>query len=100
MGLKFMLSPESTTRPDARGRITLGPTLTKGVSRYDVYVDSDTGEVLLKPFKEIPADEAWLFENKVAKELVAKGLDAAKNGKFSKMEFKSKSWINEVEDDE
>ncbi len=99
MGLK-RLSPETTARPDERGRITLGSELTKGVSRYDVYVDSETGEVLLKPYKEIPAIEAWLYENKTAQDLVAKGLEAARNNKLSKKKFKSESWINDVEDSE
>ena len=100
MGVKHLLEPETTARPDDRGRITLGTELTKGVSRYDVYVDSETGEVLLKPFKEIPAKEAWLYENKTAFGLVAEGLEAAKKKKFSKVEFKAKSWIDSVKDDE
>ncbi len=100
MAAKFLHSPESTARPDNRGRVTLGPALTKGVSRYDIYVNEETGEVLLKPFKELPAKEAWLYENKIAKDLVAKGLSAAKDNKFSNLEFKSSSWIDKVEDEE
>ena len=100
MGVKQLLEPQTTARPDDRGRITLGTELTKGVSRYDVYVDSETGEVLLKPFKEIPANEAWVYENETARGLVAKGLEAAKKKKFSKLKFKSKSWIDSVKDDE
>ncbi len=97
MGIKA-LSPEAIARPDERGRVTLGTALTKGVSRYDVFVDHETGEVLLKPFKEIPANELWLYENPIAKSLVTEGLEAAKKGNFSKVKFNSKSWINEIED--
>lgn len=100
MAHKFKHSLESTARPDERGRVTLGLALTKGVSRYDVYVDEETGEVLLRPFTELPAKEAWLYENKIAKDLVKKGLNAAKNKKFSKLEFKSSNWIDKVKDDE
>lgn len=100
MRRKFIDTPESITRPDERGRVTLGLSVTKGVSRYDVYVDSETGDILLKPFKEIPADEIWLYENKAAKDLVAKGLETARNNMFSKINFNSKNWINDVEDDE
>lgn len=50
-------SKVSYTRPDERGRITLGVDITKGVSRYDVYVDHDSGEILLRPFKEVPAKD-------------------------------------------
>jgi hypothetical protein len=98
MALKFKEIPESTARPDERGRITLGNSLTSGVSRYDVFVDDETGEVLLRPYKEIPANEAWLFENKTAHELVAKGLESAKQGKTVKIDLDASSWIDDAAD--
>ncbi len=98
MALKFAATPEAVARPDERGRITLGRELTNGVSRYDVFVNSETGEVLLKPYKEIPANEAWLYKNETAKSLVSEGLTAAKEGKFSKRKFEKSNWIDEVED--
>ncbi len=100
MALKFATVPETVARPDERGRITLGRELTNGVSKYDVFVNDETGEVLLRPYKEIPAAEAWLYNNETAKDLVAKGLAAAKAGKFSNRKFEKSSWINEVEDEE
>lgn len=99
MALKFATTPETVTRPDDRGRITLGRELTDGVSKYDVFVNNETGEVLLRPYKEIPAHEVWLYKNKISKKLVKEGLEAAKAGKFSKRKFEKSSWINEIEDE-
>lgn len=100
MALKFATIPETVARPDDRGRITLGRELTNGVSKYDVFVNNETGEVLLRPYKEIPAAEAWFYNNEVAKDLVGKGLAAAKAGKFSNRKFEKSNWIDEVEDEE
>jgi len=100
MALKFKEAPESTARPDDRGRITLGSSLTSGVSRYDVFVDEESGEVLLRPYKEIPANEAWLYENPTARRLVSSGLESAKSGKTTKIDLNDSSWIDEIEDSE
>lgn len=101
MGLKFKYEkPVTTARPDDRGRITLGSSLTKDVSRYDVFVDESTGEVLLKPFREVPAQEAWFYNNQVAQKLVAEGMVAAKASKLKKIDLKKSRWIDDVEDDQ
>lgn len=100
MALKFKEAPVSTARPDDRGRVTLGSSLTSGVSRYDIYVNEETGEVLLRPYREIPASEAWLYENPFAHKLVATGLESAKAGKITKIDLSDSSWIDDIEDDE
>lgn len=101
MGLKLKdTKPITTARPDDRGRITLGLSLTQDVSRYDVFLNELTGEVTLKPFKEIPAEEAWFYQNKVAQKLVARGLHAAKDNKLTQIDLNKSSWIDDVEDDE
>jgi hypothetical protein len=71
-----------TVRPDSKGRITLGP-LAKGISSFRIQQQPD-GTLLLEPFKEIPAREAWLFENPVALASVRKGLEDAAAGKIRK----------------
>lgn len=99
MGLKLKTEkPIATARPDDRGRITLGLVLTKDVSRYDVYINEETGELLLKPFQEVPVQEAWFYKNKAAQKLVTKGLEEAKEGKLSKIDLRKSSWIDDSTD--
>lgn len=101
MALKLKATkPLSSARPDGRGRVTLGSSLTNGVSRYDVFVDEESGDVLLRPYKEIPAKEAWLYDNKTALGLVDKGLEAAKEGELTRIDLNESSWIDDIEDDE
>jgi hypothetical protein len=77
-----------TVRPDAKGRITLGA-YAKGVSSYHIHEEKD-GRLILEPYKEVPAREAWLYKNRKALAMVEKGLKEAKDaktssrGKFSK----------------
>jgi hypothetical protein len=65
-------------RPDSKGRISLG-SLTKGISGFSVHQERN-GKIILEPFIEIPAQEKWLFDNKIALNLVKKGLQQAQKG--------------------
>jgi len=76
----------ATRTIDDRNRLTLGE-LPKGSKRVRIY-KNDRGEVLLRPVVEIPASEAWLFQNKEAFESVKKGLRDASEGKISKLNLK------------
>ena len=67
-------------RPDSKGRITLG-SLTKGISSFVVVKDKD-GRLTLEPYKEIPAREAWLFENPAALDKVRQGFADAAAGRL------------------
>ena len=73
---------DQNVRPDAKGRVALG-SFAKGVSSFRIHQEKD-GRLILEPFKEIPAREAWLYESKVALDKVRKGLAQAKDGKVSK----------------
>lgn len=66
-------------RPDAKGRITLGK-LAQGVSSFRARRTED-GNIILEPFTEIPAREAWLFKNPSALDAVKAGLAQAAEGK-------------------
>ncbi|NJM38390.1 MAG: hypothetical protein HC845_11330 [Akkermansiaceae bacterium] len=66
-------------RPDAKGRITLGK-LAQGISSFRARRLED-GNIILEPFTEIPAREAWLFKNAAALGAVKKGLAQAAEGK-------------------
>ncbi len=76
----------ATRTIDDRNRLTLGE-LPKGSKRVRIY-KNDRGEVLLRPVVEIPASEAWLFQNEEALESVKKGLKDASEGKISKLKLK------------
>ena len=76
----------ATRTIDDRNRLTLGELL-KGSRRVRIY-KNDRGEVLLRPVVEIPASEAWLFQNQEALESVKKGLKDASEGKISKLNLK------------
>jgi len=74
-----LTSADRVARPDAKGRVALGD-LTKGVSSYKVFVDKTSQRIVLEPFVEIPAREAWLFENKEALASVKRGLKQSAAG--------------------
>lgn len=76
----------ATRTIDDRNRLTLGE-LPKGLKRVRIY-KNDRGEVLLRPVVEIPASEAWLFQNEEALESVKKGLKDASEGKILKLNLK------------
>lgn len=71
-------SQNRTVRPDAKGRIALGD-FAKGISSFRISQQKD-GRLILEPFREIPAREAWLYENPVALGKVRKGLKDAGAG--------------------
>jgi hypothetical protein len=73
---------DQTVRPDSKGRVALGA-YAKGVSSFRIHEEKD-GRLILEPYKEIPAREAWLFENKTALAKVRKGLKDAKEGKVTR----------------
>jgi len=69
---------------DDRKRLTLGDLL-KEFKRVKLY-RNDRGELLLRPVVEVPASEAWLFENRKALESVLDGIRDAAEGRISKLD--------------
>jgi len=71
---------------DSRKRISLTKLLPeKKISSVRAYKEGD--RIILEPMVEIPAREAWLYENKQALEKVEKGLSEGgtiKRGSFAK----------------
>jgi hypothetical protein len=78
---EIIMATPQTVRPDSKGRIALGA-YAKGVSSYRVHAEKD-GRLILEPYKEVPAREAWLYKNNKALAMVEKGLKDAKEGKTS-----------------
>ena len=70
----------TTKTLDAKGRVSLG-------SRYAgqtvVIDDSNPNCIMIKPVVMIPADEAWLYKNQTALDLVRRGLDDARRGNLA-----------------
>lgn len=75
----------STHTVDERHRITLGE-LVKDTRRVRIYRNA-RGELLLQPVVEIPAAEAWLFQNQEALTAVKKGLEDAAKGRVSRVDL-------------
>ena len=73
----------ATKTVDKKYRITIGK-LIEGYKRVKVYKNSK-GEILLKPLIEIPASEAWLFQDKEALENIKRGLEDAAKGNITKV---------------
>jgi hypothetical protein len=72
-----------TLHPDAKGRITLGA-LAKGVDSFVASKDKN-GDIILKPMVSIPARELWLYQNKKALKMVMDGIEAAREGRVTKL---------------
>jgi hypothetical protein len=71
----------TTKLADSKGRIALGARFANVTFIVD---DANPGQIVLKPAVAIPAQEAWLYQNQTAVDLVRRGLEQARNGKFSK----------------
>ncbi|OFZ82904.1 MAG: hypothetical protein A2583_16640 [Bdellovibrionales bacterium RIFOXYD1_FULL_53_11] len=92
-----MQSAKKIVRPDSKGRITLGH-LSREVSSFEVEEMPD-GTIRLVPRVEIPAQERWLFDNKRAKESVARGLKNAKDAATVDLGSFSKHANDDLDDD-
>ncbi len=75
---------------DSKSRISLGDKLIKVYSKmmkidaYRICV-ADNGDVLLKPYINVPADEAWVYQNPKILNEFKKGLEDAKAGRVTKV---------------
>lgn len=74
-----MTEARKTVRPDSKGRITLGSLA--GASCFKAYRDKQ-GRIVLEPQVEVPAIEAWLWQNPVAMKAVQKGLRDSAEGRL------------------
>jgi len=70
----------TTKLVDSKGRVSVGSRL---AGRMVIIDDSDPDHIVITPAVAIPECEAWLYKNKVALELVRKGLEELNEGKFS-----------------
>lgn len=84
---------------DSRNRVCLSQFLPRDVevTSYKAYQEGE--KIILEPMAEVPAHEAWLYNNPEALGAVLKGLKEAENGKTSKLDFDLSQFL-EPEDDE
>ena len=67
---------------DSKGRIALG-NFAKGVSSFEIRQSKNS--LILSPLTEVPAHEAWLYQNPEAMAGVLRGIEDAKNGRLKKL---------------
>lgn len=84
---------------DSRNRICLSQFLSKDleVNAYKAYQEGE--KIILEPMTQVPAREAWLYNNPEALTSVLEGLKQAEEGKTSKLDIDLSQFL-EDEDDE
>ena len=70
----------TTKTLDSKGRVTLGSQFAGQTVVIDV---SNPSCIMIRPVVMIPADEAWLYKNQTALDLVRQGLNDARGGNFA-----------------
>lgn len=72
---------------DSRNRVCLSQFLPKGlkVTSYKAYQEGE--KIILEPMAEVPAREAWLYNNPEALASVLTGLKQAEKGRISKLDI-------------
>ena len=70
----------TTKLVDSKGRLALGSHYAGCMVIVD---DTDPNQLIIKPAVAIPAREAWLYQNQEALDLVRKGVEQARAGRFS-----------------
>ncbi|PWU21037.1 MAG: hypothetical protein C5B49_03190 [Bdellovibrio sp.] len=90
----FMGAPKYA---DDKGRLALG---SEYANKEFLIIKEPNGDVILRPAVTIAANEAWLLKNAKALNLVTRGLDEAREGKFVKSPLRKddSKWLDEVED--
>jgi hypothetical protein len=86
-------------RADSKGRITLG----SAYANATLLVEEQQGGavVTLRRATTVPVNEAWLYQNTKALDLVNRGLEDAKNRSFSSSPpnlDRNTSWVEDLED--
>ncbi len=70
---------------DTKHRITIGKLIGE-CKRVKIYKNRK-GEILIKPLVELPASEAWLFNDQEMLESVRRGLNDAAKGNIEKLDL-------------
>ncbi len=76
--VSFAAPSPTLVRIDGKNRVTLGAIAQPG-EQFTVYREP-SGNIVLQPAKIVPANEAWLWENKAALASVLQGMREAEAG--------------------
>lgn len=82
---------------DSRNRVCLTPFLSREleITSYKAYQEGD--KIILEPMAEIPAREAWLYQNPEALNAVLEGLKQAETGKVSELDIDYSQFLKDEE---
>lgn len=72
---------------DSRNRICLSQFLPKDVEITSYRARQEGDNIILSPMAEVPAHEAWLYNNPQAMATVLNGLKQAEEGHISKLDI-------------
>ena len=78
----------ANVKPDAKKRVVISRAPAGEGVTYHVYAN-EIGQIILDPQVSIPASEAWLYQDKEARDAVIAGLREAVAGKTSRVDLKS-----------
>lgn len=68
----------TTKQTDSKGRVTLGPAF----ANKTVLIEQRDDVITIRLGRVIPESEAWLYENKAARDLLRRGLEQAQGHDF------------------
>ena len=94
--IKHVKKPLSLTL-DSRNRVCLTPFLPEGLEVASYLATQEGDKIILEPMAEIPAREAWLYQNPKALGSVLEGLKQAEEGRVSELNINYSEFL---EDDE
>lgn len=83
---------------DSRNRVCLTLFLPEGldVTSYKAYREGD--KIILEPMTEIPAREAWLYQNPKALASVLEGLKQAEEGRVGELDIDYSEFLEDEKD--
>ena len=75
-----------SVKPDPRGRIPLGLDIIGDADRFHV-LKLDDGDIILRPYVEVPKKELWLLRDGETMVGIRKSFKQAEDGKLSKLDM-------------